>query len=366
MRYSGNLCDGCHQPLNDDDDIVVCPLCATPQHRDCYEKNNCCVNSHLHGTDFTWQGSTNLNPVFPDEPQEKQSADELTCPRCGMKSPPGTERCPGCGMKFTIFGVNVVEEIQKEEAQTQQSQQENKPTIPDYQPPFKPEEDECFYAESDETPTDSAESNGSAETPSQDSFKGPFPPEDRTFGVKTNTLAAFIRGNAVNYINKFKWMDIRGSRTFNWAAFFFAPYWFFYRKLIKPGIIFMTVNICASIIMTPYMNRFLELYQTLLSSDFENMGTQALTELMSQLGELMIPLYIFIGIMFIMNLLAGFFANTLYKNHILKYIAMSENFQTPAEKYAVFAKKGGTSFLFVLIAYFAYMLLSYAASALLY
>ena len=57
MRYSGNICDGCKEPLLDNEDIVVCPECATPQHRHCYDKAGECVNSHLHGTDFTWQGT---------------------------------------------------------------------------------------------------------------------------------------------------------------------------------------------------------------------------------------------------------------------------------------------------------------------
>ena len=61
MRYSGNICDGCNQPLLETEDIVVCPECATPQHRHCYDKAVKCVNSLLHSADFTWQGTVNEN-----------------------------------------------------------------------------------------------------------------------------------------------------------------------------------------------------------------------------------------------------------------------------------------------------------------
>lgn len=54
MDYKGMICDGCREPFEEDDDVVVCPECGTPQHRSCYEKNNRCVNEYLHSPDFSW------------------------------------------------------------------------------------------------------------------------------------------------------------------------------------------------------------------------------------------------------------------------------------------------------------------------
>ncbi len=54
MNFIGKICDGCREPFEDGDDIVVCPVCGTPQHRSCYEKNHHCVNEYLHSPDFTW------------------------------------------------------------------------------------------------------------------------------------------------------------------------------------------------------------------------------------------------------------------------------------------------------------------------
>ena len=66
MFYDNAVCDGCGQPLLEGEDVVVCPVCGTPQHRACYELNNKCVNERLHGDGFEW---TNLNP--PEEKSEQ-------------------------------------------------------------------------------------------------------------------------------------------------------------------------------------------------------------------------------------------------------------------------------------------------------
>ena len=36
-KYYGCPCEGCGRPLALTDDIVVCPDCGAPYHRECYE-----------------------------------------------------------------------------------------------------------------------------------------------------------------------------------------------------------------------------------------------------------------------------------------------------------------------------------------
>lgn len=57
MWTNGDICPGCSKPLNKDEDIVVCPVCGTPQHRECWRKNNACVNEHLHDEGYVWTSS---------------------------------------------------------------------------------------------------------------------------------------------------------------------------------------------------------------------------------------------------------------------------------------------------------------------
>ncbi len=77
MNYTGKICDGCREPFEDGDDIVVCPVCGTPQHRSCYEKNHHCVNEYLHSPDFTWtcpeDEKKEEEPMAAQPVQEEQS-----------------------------------------------------------------------------------------------------------------------------------------------------------------------------------------------------------------------------------------------------------------------------------------------------
>lgn len=73
-----------------------------------------------------------------------------------------------------------------------------------------------------------------------------FPPELEE-GVKTEDVAIFVRQDAIKYIGKFQQIK-NGKKTWNWAAFFFAPYWFFYRKLYKLGAIILAVLLLLSAI----------------------------------------------------------------------------------------------------------------------
>ena len=371
MRYNGNLCDGCNEPLLENEDIVVCPECATPQHRHCYDKENKCVNTHLHGTDFTWQGnidnSTSAKTSTLVNQQEKNG--ELICPNCHHSNPAGSEVCRACGMKFTMFGINVVESIKQQEKISQTPAKDE--NLPEYKAPFTVGIGEGFEASAeDEAVTQEKEEQpvaGSAEYFNDEAniFKGPYPADDFTCGVKTNTIGAFVRNNAQTYIDKFKRSELKGKNSFNWGAFFFAPYWFFYRRLYKPGVIMLTVQLCISILTAPALNKLLTAYQSFVEN-LQTMSDTVFEESIMQLQSLMMPALIVSAVTFIMHIVSGFIANGLYKNYVIKNIKLAMTFSTVREKIAHFAKNGGASMLAVLIAYVAETGLSYLASYLMY
>ncbi len=372
MRYTGNLCDGCEEPLLENEDIVVCPECATPQHRHCYDKEGKCVNAHLHGTDFTWQGTISEKTSAESSTlvNQQEKGEEIICPNCHHSNSAGTEVCRSCGMKFTMFGINVVETLKQQEEQTKEAETPDK-GIPEYKPPFTIGTGEGFENQpADETGEEEKIEAPTPEDPeffNDDSniFKGPYPTEDYTCGVKTNTIGAFVRNNAQAYISKFKLSDIRGRNSFSWAAFFFAPYWFFYRRLYKPGIIMLTLQLCISIVSAPSLNKFLTVYESFLANA-ETMTEAMFMETITQLQELMIPAMIVSGVTFAMHIISGLIANRLYKNYIVKNINLAMTFTTVREKIAHFAKNGGTSMIAVLVAYLVETGLSYLASYLMY
>ncbi len=83
-KYYGCPCEGCAKPLTLKDDIVVCPDCGAPYHRDCYEKLGRCIHTPAHGAGYEWK--------FP-----YQDAALRTCPSCGERTLRSEPNCRCCG-----------------------------------------------------------------------------------------------------------------------------------------------------------------------------------------------------------------------------------------------------------------------------
>ena len=83
-KYYGCPCEGCGRPLALTDDIVVCPDCGAPYHRECYEKLGRCIHTPTHGAGYEW--------TFPYKDDALR-----TCPSCGERTLRTEERCRCCG-----------------------------------------------------------------------------------------------------------------------------------------------------------------------------------------------------------------------------------------------------------------------------
>ncbi len=51
MDWKKYFCPICGIDFTDEDDVVVCPDCGTPHHRECWMKAGHCANENLHGTE---------------------------------------------------------------------------------------------------------------------------------------------------------------------------------------------------------------------------------------------------------------------------------------------------------------------------
>lgn len=51
MDFKKFICPVCNNAFKDGDDVVVCPDCGTPHHRECWKITGKCFNENLHGTD---------------------------------------------------------------------------------------------------------------------------------------------------------------------------------------------------------------------------------------------------------------------------------------------------------------------------
>lgn len=375
MIYKGSICDGCGKAFEENDDIVVCPDCATPQHRECYEKNDRCVNAHLHGEDWNWKGQAvrSVPSIFNKAEEEKKEVETSPCPNCGHENPKGAKECEQCSMKLVVFGIDLATEI-KEQNSPSQNNGQNKTGIPHYDAPFTLGVGEGFENEEADVSTENAE-------------QAPFPPSAEQVeksvienmmrsgheayrnstvdGVHIGLLASLLGPNAYKYIEKFKKMEFGKKVSFNWASFFFSPYWFFYRKLYKIGIVFMTVSLALIILFMPsyiefsdFMMRIAENPETFAAMD-EAAFNLFYDEYMSQI----LPIAAMGVLQFVLHIVAGFVANPLLKKKTLKNARTVIGAKTKGEAAMLVAKLGGVSALALLGAFVAEeavsMLISY-------
>ena len=75
--YTGAECLSCGKKFESGDDIVVCPECGTPYHRECYLKEGKCINTELHENGQSWSKGSS----------QEQSEDSIRCIRCGAENP---------------------------------------------------------------------------------------------------------------------------------------------------------------------------------------------------------------------------------------------------------------------------------------
>ncbi len=77
-RYENIECPVCKKFFEDGDDIVVCPDCGTPHHRECYNYVGHCVNKGLHktGFDFTEENKKETDFVSAVKQAVKQSESQ--------------------------------------------------------------------------------------------------------------------------------------------------------------------------------------------------------------------------------------------------------------------------------------------------
>lgn len=209
FRYTNEKCPVCGNVFTDTDDIVVCPLCGTPHHRECYKKNGECGNSEKHSDGFVWQPEA--QPAPAEQPVEQN-------PQANAYPYPNTNPYTNANPQIPPYGVPVQPQIIYQ--------------IPNPLNAFPPEIDD---------------------------------------GVSTADASAFVKKNSQTYLHKF-FKAKSGKRTFNFCAFLFGGYWFIYRKMYKLGIIFLALMLALSIVprLVPQYSR-LQNELTEISEEYTNM-----------------------------------------------------------------------------------------------
>lgn len=254
MNYTNRICSVCGEAFKENDDIVVCPECATPHHRECWFKNGFCINRDKHGEGFVWESPKKETTPLKEEAErivaEENNSETRICHICGSENPADTFHCGNCG---AFFGA---EEEKTEVVNCAYCGEENEVNAQRCKrcgaPVFRIFRSDNPYL-----------------------INSGFMPDD-AIGESTAEEASYYTQTASkSYLKKFRKID-NGKITFNWAAFFFTPYWFFYRKLYKAGIAFLLVFISISMLTVGLADKVLvsmEKYQSTVMPITEKMYT---------------------------------------------------------------------------------------------
>lgn len=192
LNYNNQTCDVCHKPFDKDSDIVVCPVCGTPHHRQCWNEIGHCVNESKHAEGFEWKEAPVAVP-----------ADSVKCAQCGTINPKDSLFCENCGKSLSAAAEKSPLDI----------------SVPENVPSFMGVSREEMNARVER------ELGGESD------------------GVPYKDMAVYIGPSAQYYIFKFKRMQKDPKyKPFCWTACLFSPLYFLYRKMWKLAGISALVN----------------------------------------------------------------------------------------------------------------------------
>lgn len=191
---------------------------------------------------------------------------------------------------------------------------------------------------------------------------------DEFDGIKVTEAALYLQTGNRRYINKFMRAERSKAKiTWNWAAFFLAPAWFFYRKLYKAGLIFLSVFVALNLFMGGVAQRVYDSYTELSSivnkaysssSDNSDEAVKSLTqnaEFVEKYENMSIEAGKLMAVTFLIpNTAAALCANLLLKKKMKKEIKEAKEYtEDPRSEKIELIRRGGVSpfaFLAVFIA----------------
>ena len=334
MDYQNQTCGGCGLPMRDGEDIVFCPECGAPQHRDCYEKEHRCVHADRHGEDFSWAA----------DPAAVAVKNDVPCPVCGHNNAPDAPECARCGQPFTAEALHRPAAPPIKEMSTSALVENLFFDAPHGEAEIQLEDDEREQVEFVLTQRMLQATPGMTEEQTQ----------ERLCGHPLRQVMTFLSSHALTFVNKFRKLESGSAFTWNWAAFFLTPYWFFYRKLFKPGIVIMTVRICLSIAIYTPVTRVSELMMSLSEAARDGSLTESMySAVLEQISAYAPVMMISMGVLLLIGVLSGLLADRLYHRHIARTLDRLKKEESRDAFLVGFLRKSAVSPLFAALSYAA-------------
>ena len=283
-------CVCCKAYLFEEDDVVYCPVCGAPHHRECYNRINHCALEELHGTENEYDAEKEaLKRQTVSSSGSENHTEENVCEKCGEKYYSDSNKCPNCYKnEFERFGI---------------------------------------YQTFD--------------------FLGGVPADLKLEGdITAKQAQKFVMSNTHRYIPKFAILNPKNKISWNWMAFLFPCGWMLSRKMYKNGIIAGVISIIASFLTYPFS---LQMYQ--MGIDTTAGYAKLAEQLMEIMPDMSAGVLLLFGLGFVFNLIirivSALFGDYLYKSYVISTI--KEINQTSEDAEYDFRKKGGVNFLLFFI-----------------
>lgn len=302
MEFTEYKCPVCGEQFKTGDDVVVCPECGAPHHRECYEKEGHCHFADRHGDDFSFE----KEQVEEADKQAEQNDENgtVTCKRCGTENPKELFYCSNCGAP--LYGNN-------EEAQNFGQNQNNGQPNPNFNqnqgmPPFG-------------VPFGQANPQMAAAFDPMAGMKSDEPLVD---DITAGEAAKFIGKNTPYYLRVFSFIKKFKKSRFNFTAFILSGIYFLYRKMYTLGILFSVLTF-GSTIASGYI-RTLPAWQNIYNNLLQAQKTGQIVSFTNNFGLSTEDFLLFISplianvISMAVMVICGLIANKCYYNHSIKKI----------------------------------------------
>ena len=334
VDFTGIKCPVCGQEFKEDDDVVVCPECGAPYHRECYLKEGHCVFTDLHEAKKEW-----APPAPPKAPESSAEIKDRECPRCGYLNAHSALFCGRCG-------TGLLGEPQQHR-NFDQSRQNMGGTRPDQSRWGQ-------GAPGQGAPGQSGQERGTQDAPPPfnpygapqrggygygpvgfvfDPMGGVNPADILDEGVSYGDASKLVKQNTTYYMPVFRYMKQSGRGKFNFSAFLFSGAWMLYRKqyvsgAIVTGLMFLLyiLYLCSSIfIATPALMTLMEGAGMDMTRGFyptiEEMVviSQMLSKDPGLYLEICIPMLCLL-LMLVVMIFCGVRGNKMYMKHCVKMV----------------------------------------------
>lgn len=294
---SRKQCKICHGYLFEDDDIVVCPVCGAPHHRDCWNTVGHCGLEELHGTDEQYDRKKETESSETDGRQVKK------CSFCGRESHSADAAfCPYCGQAYN-------------------GEQKNNPFG------FGP--------------------NGFA----FDIYGGLDPDTEIEDKVTVKDAAHFVGSNSPRYVHKFMALNKEHKRSWNWAAFLFPSAWNFSRKMYANGILYLILSIASDLCAVPF--------NTVLNNNLgDSMSSTEIADFimksLSKIGVMpIVLLFVGLALSIVPRIVCGLMADWTYRAHTVKTVREIKRSDDIDDPDAEIASSGNISILWLFLSLLA-------------